>query len=197
MIGAISFMMGYNEGLEAGEYEWPLNLIRFFVLGLVTVQVLGTIWRRKERRFYVAMWYTVAAMIWTMMKVALGGLVLPYAEQVTGVNSAALHGLYIHYIVGLWLTPAGLALIYYFLPSSTKNVLHSHRLSLLGFWTLASFLPVRRHPSLSLQSHSTHVSGNCDRHQHAVDHSGLGCHGEFLRDCLRPVGPDPGWCGCR
>ncbi len=141
VIGAISLMMGHNAALEAGEFELPLNLLRFFVLGLVTVQVLGTIWRRKERRFYVAMWYTVAAMIWTLMNLVLGGLVLPYAERVTGVNSAALHGLYIHYIVGLWLTPAGLALIYYFLPSSTKNILHSHRLSLLGFWTLAFFYP--------------------------------------------------------
>ena len=139
--GSISFMMGYNSGLEAGEYEWPLNILRFVALGLVTVQVLGTIWLRKERRFYVAMWYTAAALIWTLMNLILGGVVLPYAEQVTGVNSAALHGLFIHYIVGLWLTPAGLAVIYYFLPPSSKNPLHCHRLSLLGFWSLAFFYP--------------------------------------------------------
>jgi len=40
--GAISFLMGYNSGLEAGEYEWPFNILRFVVLGAVTVQVLGT-----------------------------------------------------------------------------------------------------------------------------------------------------------
>jgi len=141
VVGSISFMMGYNSGLEAGEYEWPLNILRFVVLGFVTVQVLGTIWLRNERRFYVAMWYTAAALIWTLMNLILGGVVLPYAEQVTGVNSAALHGLFIHYIVGLWLTPAGLAVIYYFLPPSSKNPLHSHRLSLLGFWSLAFFYP--------------------------------------------------------
>ena len=33
-----------------------------------------------------------------------------------GANSAAFHGLFIHYIVGLWLTPAGYVLIYFFLP---------------------------------------------------------------------------------
>jgi cytochrome c oxidase cbb3-type subunit I/II len=139
--GSISFMLGYNSGLEAGEYEWPFNILRFTVLGLIAVQVLGTVWRRTEKRFYVAMWYTVAALIWTMMNLILGGLILRYASEVTGVNSAALHGLYIHYIVGLWLTPAGLALIYYFLPPSTKNALFSHRLSLLGFWSLAFFYP--------------------------------------------------------
>lgn len=141
VLGTISFMMGYNLGLEAGEYEWPLNILRFVVLALVTVQILGTIVRRTEKRFYVAMWYTTAAAIWTLMNLILGNVVLPYAQSLTGVNSAAMHGLYIHYIVGLWLTPAGLALIYYFLPVSAKNPLHSHRLSLLGFWSLALFYP--------------------------------------------------------
>jgi cytochrome c oxidase cbb3-type subunit 1 len=140
-IGSLSFMMGYNSGVEAGEYEWPLNILRFGVLAVVGVQVVGTILHRKERRFYVALWYTVAALVWTLMNLISGGVILPYADQVWGVNSAALHGLYIHDLVGLWLTPAGLALIYYFLPTSTKNVLYSHRLSLLGFWTLAFFYP--------------------------------------------------------
>ena len=90
VIGSVSLMMGYNAGLEAGEFEWPLNLLRFVTLGLITVQVLGTIWRRQERRFYVAMWYTAAALIWTLMNLILGGVVLPYVEQVAGVNSAAM-----------------------------------------------------------------------------------------------------------
>src|SRR5438876_649488 len=140
-MGSISFMMGYNSVMDAAEYKWPFNILRFVVLGSLAVQVVGTIFQRKERRFYVAMWYTVAALIWTLMNLILGGAVLKYAEQVNGVNSAALHGLYIHYVVGLWLTPAGLAMIYYFLPTSTKNPLYSHRLSLLGFWTLALFYP--------------------------------------------------------
>jgi cytochrome c oxidase cbb3-type subunit I/II len=141
ILGSISLLMGYNLGLEAGEFQWPFNLLRFIIILLIAVQVVGTIMRRTEKRFYVAMWYSVAAIVWTLMNLILGGLVLPYAHAFTGVNSAAMHGLYIHYIVGLWLTPAGLALIYYFLPVSTKNPLYSHRLSLLGFWSLAFFYP--------------------------------------------------------
>jgi cbb3-type cytochrome c oxidase subunit I/cbb3-type cytochrome c oxidase subunit II len=142
LIGSISFVMGHNSGIEAGEYEWPLNLLRFAVLALVGIQVVGTIIRRKERRFYVSLWYTVAGLFWTLMNLITGGLILPYAQQIAGVNSAAFHGLYIHDLVGLWLTPAGLAMIYYFLPPSTKNPLYSHRLSLLGFWSLAFFYPI-------------------------------------------------------
>ena len=67
------------------------------------------------------------------------GILLPY--MITGINSAAFHGLYIHYIVGLWLTPAGYVLIYYFLPVSARNPLFAHKLSLVGFWSLALFYP--------------------------------------------------------
>ncbi|MHB8482976.1 MAG: cbb3-type cytochrome c oxidase subunit I [Nitrospiria bacterium] len=139
--GSISFLMGFNSGLEADEYEWPFNILRFFVLLLITIQALGTIIRRKEKKFYVAMWYTLAALIWTLLNLVLGNVVLPYFSTFSGVNSAAMHGLFIHYIVGLWLTPAGLATIYYFIPLSAKNPLYSHRLSLLGFWSLAFFYP--------------------------------------------------------
>jgi cytochrome c oxidase cbb3-type subunit 1 len=141
ILGSASFLLGFNMGLEAGEFEWPFNLLRFIILGLITVQVLGTVFRRTEQRFYVAMWYTTAALIWTIMNLILGNALLAYAEDITGVNSAAMHGLYIHYIVGLWITPAGLALIYYFLPLSAKSALFSHKLSLLGFWGLAFFYP--------------------------------------------------------
>ncbi|WP_447969188.1 cbb3-type cytochrome c oxidase subunit I [Nitrospira sp. M1] len=138
--GSLSLLLGYNLGLEAGEFEWPFNVLRFTVFLCITIQVLGTIYRRTEPRFYVSLWYTSAALVWTLLNLFLGNVVLPYGN-IAGVNSAAMHGLYIHYIVGLWLTPAGLAIIYYFLPLSVREALFSHKLSLLGFWSLAFFYP--------------------------------------------------------
>ena len=41
----------------------------------------------------------------------------------------------------LWITPAGYVLIYYFLPLSVRNPLYAHKLSLVGFWSLALFYP--------------------------------------------------------
>lgn len=140
LAGSISLLLGYNLGFEAAEFEWPLNLLRFLVLGGLAVQVLGTVFRRREPRVYVSLWYVMAAFIWTLFNLILGNVILPYSE-ITGTNSAAMHGLYIHYIVGLWLTPAGLAVIYYFLPLSLQKPLFSHKLSLLGFWSLAFFYP--------------------------------------------------------
>jgi cytochrome c oxidase cbb3-type subunit 1 len=73
------------------------------------------------------------------MNLVLGSYILPYT--ISGINSAGFHGLYIHYIVGLWLTPAGYVLIYYYLPVSVRNPLYAHKLSLVGFWSLALFYP--------------------------------------------------------
>jgi len=138
--GSISLLMGYNLGFEAGEYQWPFNLLRWVILAVISGQVLTTIFRRKEPGFYVALWYALAALVWTAMNLIFGGAVLPYVPM-SGISNTALHGLYIHYVVGLWITPAGLALMYYFLPLAAKAPLFSHRLSLLGFWTLAFFYP--------------------------------------------------------
>ncbi|HLP99117.1 MAG TPA: cbb3-type cytochrome c oxidase subunit I [Sideroxyarcus sp.] len=138
--GSISLLLGYNSGFEAGEYQWPLNILRWVILAMIGGQVLATIFTRKEKGFYVALWYTLAALVWTLMNLVLGNVVLPYVPM-SGISNTALHGLYIHYVVGLWITPAGLALMYYFLPLAVKAPLFSHRLSLLGFWALAFFYP--------------------------------------------------------
>ena len=138
--GSISLLMGYNLGFEAGEYEWPFNLLRWIILSLIGTQVLITIFRRKEPGLYVALWYAMAGLVWTSMNLILGGAMLPYVPM-SGISNTALHGLYIHYVVGLWITPAGLTLMYFFLPLAAKSPLYSHRLSLLGFWTLAFFYP--------------------------------------------------------
>ena len=138
--GSISFLMGYNLGFEADEFQWPFNILRWLVLAVLGGQVLVTIFRRQEQGFYVSLWYTIAALVWTLMNLVLGNVILPYLEM-SGISNAALHGLYIHYVVGLWITPAGLALMYYFIPLSTHNALFSHRLSLLGFWTIAFLYP--------------------------------------------------------
>src|SRR6266496_3552891 len=130
----------YNISLAAGLISLPFaqNPI-FIVIAATTAQFLLTIAQRLEAPLYVALWYLIGAFVWTTMNLVLGSFILPYT--IPGINSAAFHGLYIHYIVGLWLTPAGYVLIYYFLPVSARNPLYAHKLSLVGFWSLALFYP--------------------------------------------------------
>ena len=135
----ISLLIGYNQGLEAGEFPVLVDTIFFVVVSIATLQFIMTIAKRTEPQLYVSLWYLVAAFVWTVLNLIMGSFILPY--YITGINSAAFHGLFIHYIVGLWITPAGYVLIYYFLPASIKNPIYSHKLSLVGFWSLALFYP--------------------------------------------------------
>ncbi len=137
--GLISLPLGWNQGLEAGELPLAADIGIFLVIATMTWQFIVTIMRRTEPQLYVALWYLIAAFVWTDLNLILGSFILPYA--LPGINSAAFHGLFIHYIVGLWITPAGYVLIYYFLPVSARNPLFSHKLSLIGFWSLALFYP--------------------------------------------------------
>ena len=130
--------LGWNRGWEAGELPLANVIVTFLALVLLTVQFLMTIKQRRERPLYVSLWYLIAAFVWTDVNLVL--LMLgPY--HIPGINNAAWHGLFIHYVVGLWITPAGYVLIYYFLPASVRNPIYSHKLSLIGFWSLAFFYP--------------------------------------------------------
>ena len=137
--GFVSLALGYNQGLEAAEFPLLIDILLFIGLLLITYQFFMTIAHRKEQRIYTSLWYLIAAFVWTDLNWILGNFIIPYS--IPGINNAALHGLYIHYVVGLWITPAGYVLIYYFLPVSVKNPIYSHKLSMIGFWSLAFFYP--------------------------------------------------------
>jgi len=138
-LGMVSLMLGENQGLEAGEFPIYVDAVIFVAIAFLTVQFLVTVSRRVQPQLFVAQWYLIAAFVWTTMNMILGSFILPFF--VHGINSAAFHGLFIHYIVGLWITPAGYVIIYYFLPAAVNNPIYSHKLSMIGFWSLALFYP--------------------------------------------------------
>jgi cytochrome c oxidase cbb3-type subunit 1 len=137
--GLLLLMFGWNQGFEAGEFPWFIDALLLLSITTLCGQFMLTVARRTEPQLYVSLWYLLAAFIWTVFNFILIVALLPY--YIWGINSAAFHGLFIHYIVGLWITPAGYVLIYYFLPASVRNPLYSHKLSLVGFWSLALFYP--------------------------------------------------------
>ena len=132
-------VFGTNRGWEAGELALPNVLVLAGCVTAIAVQLLMTIARRVHAPLYVSLWYLIGALVWTAINLVL--LVIGPYGTVPGINNAALHGLFIHYVVGLWITPAGLALIYFFLPVAVRAPIYSHRLSLIGFWSLAFFYP--------------------------------------------------------
>ena len=186
LAGLISLPFGYNHGLEAGELPLFAEIPLFIVIAAATAQFIATIAQRLEPALYVALWYLIAAFIWTTMNLVLGSVILPYT--ISGINSAAFHGLYIHYIVGLWITPAGYVLIYYFLPVSVRNPLYAHKLSLVGFWSLALFYPFVGIHHYLYSPIADWSRDAADRHLHVAHHSSMDRAGELLRHREGPVG---------
>ncbi len=132
-------VFGANRGWEAGELPLPNVVVLIPVLAGIGVQLLMTIARRTRHQLYASLWYLIGAFVWTGINLLL--LVVGPYWSVPAMNNAALHGLFIHGVVALWITPAGYVLIYYFLPVAVRSPIYSHRLSLIGFWSLAFFYP--------------------------------------------------------
>ena len=130
--------LGGNRGWEVGELPLMNVIVLFVTLLVLTGQCLLTIHRRRSPPLYVSLWYLIAALVWTDANLVL---LMLGPTHLAGINNAAWHGLFLHYVVGLWITPAGYVLIYFFLPASVRAPIYSHRLSLIGFWSLAFFYP--------------------------------------------------------
>lgn len=139
ILGNFSLLLGYNQGLEVAEFPLFVDILVVIAFIILIYLVFGTIFQRKKNQLYVSLWYIMAGFIWTALNYVVGNFVVPLG--LTGANSANVHGFYLHNVVGLWITPIGVAIAYYFLPVSAKTPLYSHKLSLLGFWLITFFYP--------------------------------------------------------
>lgn len=128
------------QGLEWGETPFWVDPIALVGLALVAVNFMTPILRVKGP-MYVTLWYFMAAFVWTFLTYAMGNLLPEY--YVAGTSAGAVGGLFIHDLVGLFVTPLGWGLMYYFVPILLKKPIWSHGLSLVGFWGLAFFYPLQ------------------------------------------------------
>ncbi len=128
------------QGLEWGETPFWIDPVALLGLALVAVNFMTPIVRTKGP-MYVSLWYFMAAFVWTFLTYAMGNLLPEYS--VSGTSAGAIGGLFIHDLVGLFVTPLGWGLMYYFVPIMLKKPIWSHGLSLVGFWGLAFFYPLQ------------------------------------------------------
>jgi len=136
----VGIAMGDAQAIEWGETPtWADHLV---VLGvaLVVLQFLWSIARSKEKAMYVTLWYFTAGLIWTPLVYIMGNYLPQYL--IPGTAGTAIAGLYIHDLVGLFVTPMGWGLMYFFVPVIAKKPIYSHAMSLVGFWGLAFFYPL-------------------------------------------------------
>ncbi len=135
----VGFLAGHAQAVEWGETPVWIDPLALVGLILVAINFLHPI-LKTTGPMYVTLWYFIAAFVWTVLVYAMGNFIPQYF--VGGAASAAIVGLFIHDLVGLFVTPIGWGLMYYFVPIILKKPIWSHGLSLVGFWGLAFFYPL-------------------------------------------------------
>ena len=136
---AVGILMGQAQGVEWGETPVWIDPLALAGLLLVAINFMGPISHTKGP-LYVSLWYFMAAFVWTFLTYAMGNFIPQYF--VSGTSAGAVGGLFIHDLVGLFVTPLAWGLMYYFVPILLKKPVWSHGLSLVGFWGLAFFYPL-------------------------------------------------------
>ena len=139
--GALSLLLGFTQGKEYAELEWPLDIAITVVWVVFAVNFFGTLKRRRERHIYVAIWFYIATIITVALLHIFNSLVLPLNlfksySVYAGVQDALVQWWYGHNAVAFVLTTPILGLMYYYLPKAAKRPVFSYRLSILHFWTL-------------------------------------------------------------
>jgi cytochrome c oxidase cbb3-type subunit 1 len=136
---AVGILLGQAQGIEWGETPTWIDPLALAGLALVAVNFMVPIMQAKGP-LYVTLWYFMAAFVWTFLTYAMGNLMPEYF--VPGTSAGAIGGLFIHDLVGLFVTPLAWGLMYYFVPILLNKPIWSHGLSLVGFWGLAFFYPL-------------------------------------------------------
>lgn len=134
-LGCLGILYGYTDGLEWLEFWWPFDILLAIAGALVAIPLFRTVLISKEKHLYVTMWYTICALIWFPVLFVIGNSHFLHS----GVQQAITNWWFAHNVLGLWVTPLGLGMIYYLLPKITGHPIASYQLSLFGFWGLALF----------------------------------------------------------
>jgi cytochrome c oxidase cbb3-type subunit 1 len=130
-------------GFRPGTFEWnyvPVDLLVVVGAVLVIVQFMTPIYRARDQKFYVTLWYFTAGLVWLALTYLMGNVMPEW--MLPGAAGAAVTGLFIHDLVGLYVTPMGWGLMYFFVPLILRKPIWSHSLSVIGFWALAFFYPL-------------------------------------------------------
>ncbi len=138
---ALTLPLGFTTSKEYAELEWPIDLAIALVWGVFTVNLMGTIWKRRERHMYVAIWFYIATAFTVAVLHIVNSMEMPASlfksySMYAGVQDALVQWWYGHNAVAFFLTTPYLGLMYYYLPKAANRPVFSYRLSIIHFWAL-------------------------------------------------------------
>ncbi len=138
---AISLPLGYTQGKEYAELEWPIDLLIAVVWISYAIVFFGTIGKRKVKHIYVANWFFGAFILTVALLHIVNSAAIPASfwksySAYAGVQDAMVQWWYGHNAVGFFLTAGFLGIMYYFVPKQANRPVYSYSLSIVHFWAL-------------------------------------------------------------
>ena len=138
---AVTLPMGFTQGKEYAELEWPIDILIAVVWVAYAVLFLGTIAKRKVKHIYVANWFYASFIITVALLHIVNSIAMPAGgmksySAYSGAVDAMVQWWYGHNAVGFFLTAGFLGMMYYFVPKQAGRPIYSYRLSIVHFWAL-------------------------------------------------------------
>ena len=140
---AISLPLGWTQGKEYAELEWPIDILIAAVWVAYAVLFIGTIAKRRVKHIYVANWFYGAYILAIALLHIVNNIALPVDmfksyKVYSGAVDAMVQWWYGHNAVGFLLTAGFLGMMYYYVPKQAQRPIYSYRLSIVHFWALIS-----------------------------------------------------------
>jgi len=138
---AVSLPLGFTQGKEYAELEWPIDLLIAVVWVSYAIVFFGTIGIRRVKHIYVANWFLGAfiiavALLHIVNSAAMPASMMKSYSAYAGVQDAMVQWWYGHNAVGFFLTAGFLGMMYYFVPKQADRPVYSYSLSIVHFWAL-------------------------------------------------------------
>jgi len=141
VLAALSLPLGFTQGKEYAELEWPIDLLITVVWVSYAIVFFGTIGTRKTKHIYVSNWFFGSMIIAVALLHLVNSAAIPVDmfksySAYAGVQDAMIQWWYGHNAVGFFLTAGFLGMMYYFVPKQANRPVYSYRLSVVHFWAL-------------------------------------------------------------
>lgn len=134
LAGVCSIGAGFGGGQQFLEFPVYIGAVLLISSAVTAAAVVGTILKRAEPQIYPSLWFFGLAVIALPVLIVAANLPI-YA----GVGQSIQANFYTQNVAGLWLLSAGIGAAYYFIPKISGAPLYSHRIAMVGFWSLIVF----------------------------------------------------------
>jgi len=141
LCAAITLPLGFTQGKEYAELEWPIDILITLVWVVFAINFFGTLYRRREKHMYVAIWFYIATIVTVALLHIINSIAIPFSFMKSytvwaGMQDALVQWWYGHNAVAFFLTTPFLGLMYYYVPKAVNAPIYSYRLSIIHFWGL-------------------------------------------------------------